>query len=898
MNSFSFFATRIREANLGDPFEFPLEPRAREAQAQRGGAETRLPTRKEPLKVVSRAPEGKHLPENPLPSDHVILLNGEGDANRRYVGLRRLGNNPNQTSETFRSSSKVAVGHLLSWVDQMAGEEKVYISQADFFWGPKNDKDRHRTTTNYLKSIGTVFVDLDIYSDKEDSSESEPGIEGIAALVLQTCEKNGIPAPLLISSGRGLYAEWILDKRLNLRHSDSATRWKSIQRRLIGALHEFGPDKKVTDITRVLRLIGTRNEKNGSLVRVVYDDGARYSLRELEIATEHLSDYALIDQVEAPKKRLVAKRVCERIESEVQIVTERAENSIEDIQTESLKNAQEDLEPVDPSSLQWLDALIESDAPRVAELGKLRLRNYRMFEDIARVVQMRKGIDLGDRDEFQFWMLVCRFNAGMLLPSEMPDLAEKLSLLTVGRLDIWKSGMLSTLYSRMTRSIDQRAEQFASQNGIEKKQRAHVIIKRMGAFSAEIQYTPKPFVAGGDRSRPLVYTPSAATLVSKLGLTVQEQAGLHILVGQQEKNRRRRSQAASTILAARNKEVRAAYKKGASIEDISAQFGISRATAYRALSNLTKQTGKPSKAPEKKRDNAFVKNVDMKALRKEVRKIRKQNPQASIRELSAMSGVPASSIYRWETADRRKLAEAIEQDRKATQNRAEMALCLIATNEQKSLADGIEFADKSKYISLESVLYQQSNLIISCPIDTYDRESKGLFHNSKLSHVTPHTMERCDAGGMKGGERKEVIENVWKSFRTGLEDSGIQIDQLDAPWMYDESDPRYLIQIDCSGDNPFAEMNDGPRNSKASEYIKADVEYKDFGRSLEAAKTRAIERVRNSGWGHASRQIYIKMVTEAAPTSVSRDRKMLLIGNKEVKDSLREFYKEIDALIW
>src|SRR5690606_15753942 len=104
------------------------------------------------------------------------------------------------------------------------------------------------------------------------------------------------------------------------------------------------------------------------------------------------------------------------------------------------------LAPPSRSALALLQRTLTQDAAQVPGLSSARQRHYRMFHDIARVVLSRGGIAYGQRDEFIFWMLVTRFNAGLYALDELEQWAESFSGLSQGHLNLWQEGMLSSLY--------------------------------------------------------------------------------------------------------------------------------------------------------------------------------------------------------------------------------------------------------------------------------------------------------------------------------------------------------------------------------------------------------------------------------------------------------------------
>ncbi len=150
----------------------------------------------------------------------------------------------------------------------------TWISQATF-------NQANRRAVN-LRQVGLCFVDLDTYHCKGLAGKPP---EAIAALLNLFCSEEGIPAPsLILFSGRGLQAKWLLDQALG---KSSLPAWNNVQNGLVRILDNFGADSNAKDICRVLRLVRTVNTKSGEVVRIVDLSGtpdcpARYDFEDLQ----------------------------------------------------------------------------------------------------------------------------------------------------------------------------------------------------------------------------------------------------------------------------------------------------------------------------------------------------------------------------------------------------------------------------------------------------------------------------------------------------------------------------------------------------------------------------------------------------------------------------------------
>ncbi|MGG4661584.1 replication protein [Pseudomonas vlassakiae] len=137
----------------------------------------------------------------------------------------------------------------------------TWISQAEF-WQP------NRRVVN-LARIGLLFADLDTYHCPAMIGRTP---EQQAAALNFYCDDEGIPRPsLIIYSGRGLQAKWLLQTALPRA---AMPRWKAVQTALNQRLSNFGSDRNAMDASRVLRLINTVNTKSGEIARLVDVNGS------------------------------------------------------------------------------------------------------------------------------------------------------------------------------------------------------------------------------------------------------------------------------------------------------------------------------------------------------------------------------------------------------------------------------------------------------------------------------------------------------------------------------------------------------------------------------------------------------------------------------------------------
>lgn len=193
-----------------------------------------------------------------------------------------------------------SVSQLTSVLQDLDPLQDCYLSMSEFYGN-------HRRTCNFAQTM-VAFVDFDTH--KTPLGQHEPRKQ--ADLLLSFCEKQSIPLPsLIVFSGRGLHAKWLFERYIP---DKALPRWQALEKHLVSSFPpEFGADKAVIDPSRVLRIVGTRNTKNGEFCRVLWANGeianpARYSF-------DFLCDEVFpLTREELRQKRL--QRVQERLEGQ------------------------------------------------------------------------------------------------------------------------------------------------------------------------------------------------------------------------------------------------------------------------------------------------------------------------------------------------------------------------------------------------------------------------------------------------------------------------------------------------------------------------------------------------------------------------------------------------------
>ena len=191
------------------------------------------------------------------PAEHFRLLHG-GHAQRVAVCTKQGG----EWSENVYAHDDAG-----SLAVQFAGsfDLNVYQSQNGF---------HKRRTIADVAAITSSYLDLDFYK--------VPGLAGLSVeeILDRVLDAHPwLPAPtFIVSSGRGGYFSWLYPQPLG---GELLPKWKAVEDILCQLLAPFGADPQARDAARVLRVIGSVNQKSGERVTGSRDTGGA-------IAFDHL----------------------------------------------------------------------------------------------------------------------------------------------------------------------------------------------------------------------------------------------------------------------------------------------------------------------------------------------------------------------------------------------------------------------------------------------------------------------------------------------------------------------------------------------------------------------------------------------------------------------------------
>lgn len=127
---------------------------------------------------------------------------------------------------------------------------------------------RGRRLVQRVTFLTALFLDIDWH--KVDGLDN---LEMVLRAIESRLERFSLPTPYILSSGRGLYLKWPLrpfyvGKKDNNRNKHLAT-WRHCMDLLVEAFADLGADPACTDPTRLLRVAGSVNSRNGATVTLI-----------------------------------------------------------------------------------------------------------------------------------------------------------------------------------------------------------------------------------------------------------------------------------------------------------------------------------------------------------------------------------------------------------------------------------------------------------------------------------------------------------------------------------------------------------------------------------------------------------------------------------------------------
>jgi hypothetical protein len=172
---------------------------------------------------------------------------------------------------------------MLEWQHRYdAAGWDVYTAYSSFVdprgtWNEKAGKFEKPRGQDNVKWVGALWLDI-------DTQESHPDVvytnrEQARKALEAFCQNAGLPLPLIVSSGGGLYAIWPLAKLLPL------IEWKELADGLKAACVKFGlaaDPARTSDGSSVLRTPGMHHHRTGRIVEVITELVGPYPVEQFE----------------------------------------------------------------------------------------------------------------------------------------------------------------------------------------------------------------------------------------------------------------------------------------------------------------------------------------------------------------------------------------------------------------------------------------------------------------------------------------------------------------------------------------------------------------------------------------------------------------------------------------
>lgn len=424
----------------------------------------------------------------------------------------------------------------------------MFASQATFV-GASRQK-------SCFSRVRACWVDLDFHQDGRllDSA--------LVRDIRRHCDQLGLPQPsLVISSGRGAYLKWVLQRSVT-----DLPAWEAAQSMLVLLFQPFVADKMARDASRVFRILGSVNAKarddERREVRAVDGTGQEVLF---ELLAQALDEARL--QIDLPQVLSSASTLSSA--NTVADPVRRPRSNTLNRWSERLLHAAERGSPEELSLYARLrEPIMQSGKFTNASLGWTR------FCDLRNLYIARGGIPVGQRDITMFWMMNCLGHAGIVTPQSFDaEVRALLSAFPQGRepYEPLQDGSLQTLRRRLIRTNDLRQD-----------------IKQ-----GKVDLS----TASVDASK-LLYRPSNQYLIEAFEINQEEQKQLKTLISPHEKRRRADATAPGrSERRDRREQVRARVQRwmqehGGVCENISAlarELGEEVARVWRAVKSCVRE---------------------------------------------------------------------------------------------------------------------------------------------------------------------------------------------------------------------------------------------------------------------------------------------------------------------
>lgn len=174
---------------------------------------------------------------------------------------------------------------VVKMLQGLMGLDDVYISQSSF-------ESNHRVSREVLQ-FRSFFTDLDYYNLPDLFCQTP---EQIKCWLETDYFGDSLPQPnFILFSGRGLTVNWLIEPVTRERLPE----WSLVQEYINHTLKELGADSRAKDPSRVFRLNGTINSKNGRMTAINFYSERKYTIEEM---LDYIPDNFTIARPNKPRK--------------------------------------------------------------------------------------------------------------------------------------------------------------------------------------------------------------------------------------------------------------------------------------------------------------------------------------------------------------------------------------------------------------------------------------------------------------------------------------------------------------------------------------------------------------------------------------------------------------------
>lgn len=228
----------------------------------------------------------------------------------------------------------MANGNFIKWNK----DNKDFYETVNTFSGNKKRSDK-------IFELMNLYLDIDFKLSKvKVDIDDENQIYNYIDLLVGRCRDLKIPDPSQINfSGNGLHVYWFVDK-VNKFNDEGKELFGSngkeckkfylnLENELVKNFKDLGADNNAKDLSRVLRVVGTPNSKNGKVCKSIYLDDNSYKLEEFSHLLKYNYDeyQEFINQPATDKQLELAKELNIKVSNKKLIAHKQIAKAIQNL---------------------------------------------------------------------------------------------------------------------------------------------------------------------------------------------------------------------------------------------------------------------------------------------------------------------------------------------------------------------------------------------------------------------------------------------------------------------------------------------------------------------------------------------------------------------------------------